>query len=64
MPVAIDHVESEVVVEGGRGSGGGGGREDGRNLPEPQAVRRWLAHERQVRWDRERTSAVDYDHGE
>lgn len=60
MPVAIDHVESEVVVEGGRGQDSAETAQ--RTLPEPQAVQRWRTVQRQVRWDIERTSAVDYEH--
>jgi metal-dependent amidase/aminoacylase/carboxypeptidase family protein len=62
MPVAIDHVDSEVIVEGGHG------REPAessrRTLPDTQAVQRWRALLRQEQWDHERTSAIDYDHGD
>lgn len=62
MPVAIDHVESEVVVEGGHGQESAENAR--RTLTEQQAVQRWLAIRRQVQWDHERTSAIDYSHGE
>ncbi|SFU59509.1 hypothetical protein [Pseudoduganella namucuonensis] len=59
MPVAIDQVESEVVVDGGGEQSGGANAK--RNLPEPAAVMRWQQTLRQVQWDEARTSAVDYE---
>lgn len=62
MPVAIDHVESEVVVEGGRGHDSA--ETSHRTLTEPQPQQRWRTMQRQAQWDHERTSAVDYDHAD
>jgi hypothetical protein len=62
MPVAIDHVESEVVVEGGRGQDSAESAQ--RTLTEPQPLQRWRTIRQQVQWDHERTSAVDYDHAD
>lgn len=58
MPVSIDEVQSEVVVEGGSTQGSAGGA---RNLPEPAALLRWQQTARQLMWDEARTRAFDFD---
>lgn len=59
MPVSIDEVQSEVVVEGGGAQGGAGG--EARILPEPAALLRWQQAARQLMWDEARTRAFDFD---